>query len=715
MKISIVNKLPWLFAFMPGLALAANDMGVDNLLDAAKRSGDLSRQLLKLIFGEVIENPLNFTGDGGLLGNVIFSFNGAVLALAIIYLGWISLKKTTRGAQLGQIMEQGTDTGNKFVKTTVGFISLIPTPAGWNVAQLFFLWAAALAGVGAGNIVSDKVASELGRGQTLYTQPVMPEMVSVAKSMFETNLCALGINHGLEQQKASGEGYESRAEMKVKAITNDPRRYSVEITNGSASCGGFTLKPAIIPGAGSEFVSITNTIRDASRTMFDSMREAAKEFNEAYFARLRGDDIVLSDVETKIQQAAREYQRTVGNSINMRGMETTQLRLLTQEMEEKGWMAIGGYFRLISSANTSLQNVASHTPVVFGVQPEGDYASLDYFQGLFQAYHSQLKNSTYTPALGGEGSNINAIERSSSNEKVDPSDVSGIISRLIPWEKFFQAKWGSGDGETELTNPILKIKEVGDWTMGLSEMGLAAWFGLNVGEKVVKNNIGGRVVNFFTGIGDAADEGLRILNGWVYTALMVLIIVGGIMSVYIPLIPVINWLVAVTDWLIAVVTGSVASTMWAATHLNVGESNADRSQTGYIFLIDVLIRPLLMVIGFLFATLTIIALGTLVDVFLVPMFRVAQGTSTAGLVTFIFFLLCYARIMGGLVLRVFTLPVRLPNWVISWIGNRGYDSILGDMSSHISGIFGGLSRITRSPGAGSSSSKVPSGDGMDGK
>ncbi|WP_434523820.1 DotA/TraY family protein [Photorhabdus asymbiotica] len=714
MKILIFNKLPWLFAFIPSIALAADDMGVDSLIDAAKRSGDLSRQVLKLIFGEVIENPLKFNGDGGLLGNVVFSFNAVVIALAIVYLCWISLRKTTRGAQLGQIMEAGTDTGNKFVKTTLGFVSLVPTASGWNIAQLFFLWAASLAGIGAGNIVSDKIVSELDRGQTIYTQPVMPEMVSVAKSMFETNLCEIGINQGLAQQKASGEGYEASAEMRVK-VKDDIRGYSLEVTNGSANCGGFTLKPAIILDSRAEFLSITNNIRNASRTMFDSMRNTAQEFNNAYFARLSGGNVVLPDVETKIQQAARQYQQSVSASINMRGMAETERRLLTQELEEKGWMALGSYFRLISSMNTSLQNVASHTPTVFGIQPEGDYSSLDYFQGVFQAYHSQLKNSTYTPALGGSDSNINALEPTSNSEKVDPSDVSGIISKIIPWEKFFQAKWGTGDGETELTNPVLKVKEVGDWTIGLSEMGLAAWFGLNVGEKVVKNNIGGRVANFFTGIGDAADEGLKILNGWVYTALMVLIILGGIMSVYIPLIPILNWLVAVTDWLIAVITGSVASTLWAATHLNVGDSNENRSQTGYIFLIDVLIRPLLMVIGFLFATLAIIALGTLVDVIVVPAFRIAQGTSTTGLVTFIFFLLCYARIMGGIILRVFSLPVRLPNWVISWIGNRGYDSILGDISSHVSGIFGGLSRVTRTPNVGSSSQKTPTGDGMDGK
>lgn len=61
----IINKLYFGLLLFPTIAFSADEMGVDSLLEHARRSGDLSRQILKLIFGEVVENPLSFSEDGG--------------------------------------------------------------------------------------------------------------------------------------------------------------------------------------------------------------------------------------------------------------------------------------------------------------------------------------------------------------------------------------------------------------------------------------------------------------------------------------------------------------------------------------------------------------------------------------------------------------------------------------------------------------------------
>lgn len=66
----------------------------------------------------------------------------------------------------------------------------------------------------------------------------MPEMASVAKGMFEMNLCALGVNQGLAQMEASGQHYESNSQMKFN--TGDSS-YSISVDNGSAVCGTVKL------------------------------------------------------------------------------------------------------------------------------------------------------------------------------------------------------------------------------------------------------------------------------------------------------------------------------------------------------------------------------------------------------------------------------------------------------------------------------------------
>ncbi|MDX7018080.1 type IV secretion protein DotA, partial [Klebsiella aerogenes] len=84
------------------------------------------------------------------------------------------------------------------------------------MAQLLFLWCGSIIGVGSANVIADKTASELASGKAVYIAPVMPEMASVAKGMFETNLCALGVNQGIAQMEASGQHYENNARMQYQ-------------------------------------------------------------------------------------------------------------------------------------------------------------------------------------------------------------------------------------------------------------------------------------------------------------------------------------------------------------------------------------------------------------------------------------------------------------------------------------------------------------------
>lgn len=709
----IRNVLFYALMLMSSFVYADGNITAESLITAAQKEGDISRQILKLIFGDIITNPLSGSGDETLVSSVVFTFNAVVIVLAGVYLGWIMLKKTTRGAQLGQVVEGATDTGNKVLKTTGGFIMLIPIPTagGWNLAQLFFLWAASLMGVGGANLVSNSIADGIINGQTVYTQPVLPEMSAIARQMYETNLCALGINQGLEQLKASGTAYEESAVMKEQPGVKIPGMTSVVYGNGSAVCGGWSFRDksdAQLQGGytgsnsyngGNSYTAsspktkaINKTILTASQNMFHEMNVAANAFNQAYWNRLIGQQVDLPDSTTAINKAALKFQQTVSGAVNTTDETENNKKFFTQEVKNKGWLSIGTMYRLMTTTNTNLQNTVAQKPVNIPANLQGDVAALDYYQGLLQAYQTQKKNSPYVPALG---TVKGAVETDESSEDVDVYSLGGFFARMGLGKimaSVFSAKYGSGDGQTALTNPILKVKEVGDYTILTAEVGLGAFVITKAAITSADESVFGSITNFFTGLGKGAVSAIETLHPWVFTILMTLFIIGGIMSVYIPLIPTINWIVAITDWIIAIIAGAVGSTLWAATHLNVGESNGDRSTTGYIFIIDVMIRPLLMVLGFLFASLTLIALGTLLDLIFYPAFMIAQGTSTTGLMTIIFLLVIYARIMSGLVLRIFTLPIRLPNWVISWIGNRGYDSILGDMTSHVSGIFAGLGR-----------------------
>ncbi|MDE9567200.1 DotA/TraY family protein, partial [Xenorhabdus bovienii] len=89
---------------------------------------------------------------------------------------------------------------------------------------------------------------------------------------------------------------------------------------------------------------------------------------------------------------------------------------------------------------------------------------------------------------------------------------------------------------------------------------------------------------------------------------------GFSLSIYLPFIPFIYWIAAFANWIVSVLVGATGGSLWSATHIGVGDEGGHRSSYGYIFLIDVMIRPMLMVFGFVFASTAIVAIGTFLHI-----------------------------------------------------------------------------------------------------
>lgn len=687
-----------LLAYAGGASAA--DFSIDSILNAAKRTGDLSRQMLHTVFGEVVNNPFNPSGDG-LLNNVFFTINEVIAILALIYMAMISFKKIQQTGQLGSFIDQDANGAFKLIKTTLGWLLLVPTVVGWSVAQLLFLWSGSIVGVGSANLIADRTADELANGNAIYVTPVMPEMASVAKTMFEMNLCAVGVNQGLAQMEASGQHYEQSSMMQYQTSGSG---YGITISNGSAVCGTVKL-PQRPTGWTSVFSSgyadaVYNAQQQATDALMATMKGAAEQFNAAYMQRLRSGDGTLPDVETAIQDAARTYQQKVQQAADTASGDNQMLQQLQRDIKDKGWLYLGVYYHTIATANTEMKDVAALKPAVTGMSNDGEVGSTDYFRAVFEAYHSQLKNSDYTPPLGtAENALAQNIDQKGLQAAANSGDSSSLLTRIFGFNVtnwLATNQYGTGDGYSDVTNPLLKMKAVGDYTMGSAELGLAAWTTVNVAMSVADgNNAAGwtaKFANFFTAGKDGVKGVLTAISPVVYLILFSLFGLGLTLSIWLPFIPFIYWFAAMADWLVTLMTGVIASSLWAATHINIGQSNEERSSYGYVFLIDVMIRPMLMVMGFIFASLAIVALGTALNIIFRFAMESVQADSTTGLFSSLAILGLYARMCTGMVARVFALPVRMPNYVISWIGSKVNDSVLGDMQEHVHGLFAGVGR-----------------------
>ncbi len=192
-----------------------------------------------------------------------------------------------------------------------------------------------------------------------------------------------------------------------------------------------------------------------------------------------------------------------------------------------------------------------------------------------------------------------------------------------------------------------------------------------------------------------ADSLLQAIGPVVYFLVFILLSIGFSLSVYLPFIPFIYWISASTNWIVGVLIGATAGSLWAATHLGGEEDRGSRSAYGYVFLIDVMLRPMLMVFGFLFASLVVVAVGTLLNTLFASALANVQADSITGLISIVGVLMIYARICTTLVSSAFSLQVSMPDYVISWLGGREGANMLGGMNESIKGMFANFGSGTK--------------------
>ena len=122
-----------------------------------------------------------------------------------------------------------------------------------------------------------------------------------------------------------------------------------------------------------------------------------------------------------------------------------------------------------------------------------------------------------------------------------------------------------------------------------------------------------------------------------------------------------------------------------------------RTQHGYMFYINALARPGLMIIGFLVASALMIAIGTLQANMFLPAMANVQGNSITGLTSIVFFLLIFFVMNVTLISASFNLIYVITDQVIGFIGGQ-VDSRLGrDTEQHANNMFMMAARV--GPGA----------------
>ncbi|EAB5927667.1 DotA/TraY family protein [Salmonella enterica subsp. enterica serovar Newport] len=705
---SVLANLLWASS-----ALADTAVSFDSIENAAKRSTDLSRQLLVMIFGDVVTNPLSTNAT--MVGQLFFIFNGIVFVLAVIWFLLISLKHITKAGHTGKVFGSGA-TPMAVVTTVAGFLFLVPTVSGWSLAQLVFLWAVSVMGIGSANLMTDKIADLMKSGYSLVMQPVAPQTVSSARAIYEMNLCMYATNAELSGMY-SQYGKSDTPLMAIKTTTE-----GFEITNGSASCGSARLPtPSKNSLTGWLFAPDVNTDaiesaqRNAMNQMQNTLNQNASSFVTALLNKQKNGGGTLPDAETAIQQAARTYEDSINAVVNAQGNGDELATAMTTELKRSGWLSLGAWYQTFATANQKVSDAVALKPVVSGQSSLGDIGVSDTLNNVMTAYQAQLQNSPYTPPLGTQTAKNNQEAKDSSSP--DSVFVNILDKPFLGLTEYIaKLNIGSNQLNSNQMNPLLKMKAIGDYTLVSSEAAFITFTAVKVSVDTYASGFTGWVASVLSLKGSVfLKNTVSTISPFVYFILLMLFGIGFSLSIYLPMIPFIFWLSAAANWIVSVLVGSTGGSLWAATHIGTEEEKGSRSAYGYIFLIDAQIRPMLMVLGFLFASLVVVAIGTLLNMLFGPTIANVQASSITGVVTMVGLLMIYARICTTTVTRVFALQVTMPDYVISWLGGREAASILGGMAESTKNLFAGFSHgLMRTPGLKSNGKDKSPNNGQDG-
>ncbi len=675
-------------------ASAQSSVSMGDIQNAANRSGDKSMSLLELVYGSVVHNPLAAGGgSGGMIAQLFLVLNSCMLAVGAIWAMYHFGSAMIATGQDGEFMGQKKSSPWFIIRLGVGFTGLVPIFGGYCGAQMVMLWGTML-GVGIANLSLDAAVSVLNSGGSMIATPASPQATTLAKALFEANLCAQAANTAIANMP-NDSGVSVDPAENFTAITTSNK--VVLMNQRGLSCGGAEIditQPPSLPSYDGMAVysldpgSIYSQMLSAHQSALSTLQSTLSAAAQAYVSSVNGQ-AQPADPQNTINQAALQYQTTISQAISNSSTAISGLASVIQSnLQRDGWIMMGAWYQTFAQANSQVTTLANATAAAV---PGTDADNMPYpqlYRKVSATYAQQNQQDASTSTTQSLVSNLTT----------GTTDPKNFLSKIFPGQQIVQMaiNLNSGQGPAGSTNPLIGMKNLGDYILdaGWTALGAyAVWKGLegasdsNVGKLI--GVVGDVATGGMLGAAKGAAKGvLDALAPFVVIMCITLFFFGAMLSIYIPMLPFIIWFSGVLSWYAVVGESMVASPLWAMTHLDgEGEGMGQRPTHGYIFLLNVMFRPVFMEIGFVLAGAGIVVLGTLLNTMFGVAMQNAQYDSTTGLVSIIGYIVLYVGMCQTLCNSTFSLIHIVPDQVFSWVGGQ-MASRMPELEDRVNRLFG---------------------------
>lgn len=661
---------------VPLLAFAASTIQVTtNDLEAAANNAahpTLSAiSMAEKLFGDIALNPIAMVGSPNtILGEVLAVINLVLMAMGSIWVTWSIMSGSMMTAQEGVFLGKRMHSAWVPLRLTFGAASLIPFFKGLCLSQIIMLWAIQLA-IGGGNMVWAKGVDWISVGGSIVSPIRYTESENITKSLLDAHLCVDSMNFGLLKSN-----FPASYGHQMVNTDNGGRAARFGSANGAAGeCGQFDM-----PVEGGDYLTKSN-----------GELKSAKFFALSAKVKTIADDIsgkvitaVMNPAETavlpvyptdKVKEAAAWYNNelkgitaaliNIANAGTDKGLMINQLKA---DAKEQGFATAGAWFFTLSSKNSDADSAIKPNVIVSKLPQAPDNVA---FIGANDIYQLTTKI-------------VNA-SHAKENDKYDPSAGDGGL-----WTKFLQyaglcdtIKGKCSLGQTivasmtqagsEDQNALLRIADMGNVITGTGAAIFTGAGAIEGASKGVDDSLAGQAVNLSgAGIAVGAVKGAALkwvgmASGSGYT----LFIFGLLCAVYIPMIPAVIWVMRMISIVAVWVEAVVSAPMWAFAHLSTdGEGLGQRTQHGYLFLLNVLLNPMLSVLGLLLAVVALDIFSTFFLTLYPIIIANASADSWTGLLKIVAYLIAFVLVNLAIVNLCMQLINVVPDNILAWVGGQ---------------------------------------------
>lgn len=681
----LIRVLLFMMLFGPGFASAAN------IFEPA--IADRSLIVLDSMFGK-----LGIFGAGVSDGfaTSMAMFNGAALIIGGVLVVYSLIIGTIGTAHDGEMMGKKYSSVWIPLRTVLATSLILPVIGGGSycLMQLIVGWLI-VQGVGLADKIWEAYMEPHSVMQTITVGTREDESTKMAWQMFSSSYCVAALNKIIENDantvmyhnsavpvmaiNTSAGNADMNQASKWKYGISEPEKFAIgtedmcgevnyQFTNSEATdvasyiadkqtsfgkTGGTVLKSEDSQRIASLVFAARALGADATQNMIRKIDRIAERYVNS-----NGNmpDKELSDlVRKEVSDYHQRFQMQVGVLLQDAGDFSNIKEFSTRD----GWVMAGAWFMKMAA----LQDAAGE---IEKIRPTAAYKH----PGAVNSYLGGLYDANYGAALAKTRS-YNAVAFGVTDENVGKpkngeADSSGTGLSFGNMASSAAKVWsGSSSVDNELSkyiremtvkfvmkensHPMMVMKSLGDWMFTLAK-GLI----------------------FMNILGSGDFQAIAKMVTFIFAPMLVAL--GFTLSFIMPMMPFMIWLGCFMGWLILCVEALVAAPIWAVMHLSMsGDDMVGTGAQGYRLVLSLMLRPALMIFGFIAALTIMQVLGQFVNGVYYDVFLMAQKQTDgfSSLIASLAFPAMYLGCMWVIIVKCMEIVHKIPDQLLHWFGGGG--------------------------------------------